>query len=105
MRRVGEVAKLMVDAGLIVLVSFISRFRDERAMVRAMVDEGEFCEVFVDTPLAVAEGWGSWRTPTDRAWARAGPATSPADRHARDERRRTSEVSLNLAARLPIRTA
>jgi bifunctional enzyme CysN/CysC len=55
MRRVGEVAKLMVDAGLIVLVSFISPFRDERAMVRAMVGEDEFCEVFVDTPLEVAE--------------------------------------------------
>jgi bifunctional enzyme CysN/CysC len=54
-RRVGEVAKLMVDAGLIVLVSFISPFREERANVRAMVEEGEFCEVFVDTPLDVAE--------------------------------------------------
>lgn len=54
-RRVGEVAKLMVDAGLIVLVSFIPPFRDERAMVRAMVGEHEFCEVFVDTPLEVAE--------------------------------------------------
>jgi bifunctional enzyme CysN/CysC len=55
MRRVGEVARLMVDAGLIVLVSFISPFRDERAMARGMVEDGEFCEVFVDTPLDVAE--------------------------------------------------
>jgi bifunctional enzyme CysN/CysC len=54
-RRIGEVAKLMVDAGLIVLVSFISPFREDRAMARAMVEPGEFCEVFVDTPLAVAE--------------------------------------------------
>jgi bifunctional enzyme CysN/CysC len=54
-RRVAEVAKLMVDAGLIVLVSFISPFRAERAAARALMDEGEFFEVFVDTPLATAE--------------------------------------------------
>ncbi len=54
-RRVGEVAKLMVDAGLIVLVAFISPFRAEREMVRKMVDEGEFLEIFVDTPLEVCE--------------------------------------------------
>ncbi|SDC38231.1 adenylylsulfate kinase [Geodermatophilus telluris] len=54
-RRVAEVAKLMVDAGLVVLVSFISPFRAERLMARTLVDEGEFCEVFVDTPLAIAE--------------------------------------------------
>src|SRR5690606_16788641 len=54
-RRVAEVAKLMVDAGLIVLVSFISPFRAERQMARSMFDEGEFLEVFVDTPLEVAE--------------------------------------------------
>ncbi|MBZ6379245.1 adenylyl-sulfate kinase [Pacificimonas flava] len=54
-RRVGEVAKLMADAGLIVLTAFISPFRAERDMVRAMLDEGEFVEVFVDTPLEVAE--------------------------------------------------
>ena len=45
----------MVDAGLVVLVSFISPFREERQMAREMVADGEFCEVFVDTPLAVAE--------------------------------------------------
>jgi bifunctional enzyme CysN/CysC len=54
-RRVAEVARLMVDAGLIVLVSFISPFRAERRMARAMFAEGEFVEVYVDTPLAVAE--------------------------------------------------
>ena len=54
-RRVAEVAKLMVDAGLVVLVSFISPFRAERRMARAMFEEGEFLEVFVDTPLEVAE--------------------------------------------------
>jgi bifunctional enzyme CysN/CysC len=51
-RRVGEVAKLMADAGLIVLCAFISPFRAEREMVRELMDEGEFVEVFVDTPLA-----------------------------------------------------
>jgi bifunctional enzyme CysN/CysC len=54
-RRVGEVAKLMTDAGLIVLVSFISPFRAERRMARALMPEGEFFEVFVDAPLAEAE--------------------------------------------------
>lgn len=54
-RRVGEVAKLMADAGLIVITAFISPFRAERDMVRAMLPEGEFIEIFVDTPLSVAE--------------------------------------------------
>ena len=54
-RRVGEVAKLMADAGLIVLTAFISPFRAEREMVRRMMAEGEFIEVFVDTPLDEAE--------------------------------------------------
>ncbi len=54
-RRVGEVAKLMADAGLIVLTAFISPFRAEREMVRAMLPEGEFVEIYVDTPLEVAE--------------------------------------------------
>ncbi|QOC23809.1 sulfate adenylyltransferase subunit CysN [Wenzhouxiangella sp. AB-CW3] len=54
-RRVGEVARLMTDAGLIVLVSFISPFRAERRMVRERFDKGEFIEVFVDTPLEVCE--------------------------------------------------
>jgi bifunctional enzyme CysN/CysC len=54
-RRVGEVAKLMTDAGLIVITAFISPFRSERHMVRDMMAPGEFVEVFVDTPLSVAE--------------------------------------------------
>ncbi|GAO78868.1 sulfate adenylyltransferase subunit CysN [Sphingopyxis sp. C-1] len=54
-RRVGEVAKLMSDAGLIVITAFISPFRAEREMVRGMLPEGEFIEVFIDTPLAEAE--------------------------------------------------
>ncbi|MFL0672239.1 MAG: sulfate adenylyltransferase subunit CysN [Erythrobacter sp.] len=54
-RRVGEVAKLMADAGLIVLTAFISPFRAEREMVRKMLPEGEFIEIFVETPLEVAE--------------------------------------------------
>lgn len=54
-RRIAEVAGLMVDAGLITLVAFISPFRRERAMARGLVGEGEFIEIFVDTPIAVAE--------------------------------------------------
>jgi bifunctional enzyme CysN/CysC len=50
-RRVGEVAKLMVEAGLIVICSFISPFRAERAMVRALFENDEFFEIFVDTPI------------------------------------------------------
>jgi bifunctional enzyme CysN/CysC len=54
-RRVGEVARLMVDAGLITLVSFISPFRSERAVARNLLADDEFFEVFIDTPIAVAE--------------------------------------------------
>jgi bifunctional enzyme CysN/CysC len=54
-RRVAEVAKLMADAGLITLVSFISPYRSERRMARSLLEDGEFIEVFVDTPIAVAE--------------------------------------------------
>jgi bifunctional enzyme CysN/CysC len=54
-RRIGEVARLMTDAGLIVLTAFISPFRAERRMVRDMMGEGEFIEIFVDTPIEVAE--------------------------------------------------
>jgi bifunctional enzyme CysN/CysC len=54
-RRVSEVSKLMVDAGLIVITAFISPFRAERAMARSLLQPGEFVEVFVDTPLDVAE--------------------------------------------------
>jgi bifunctional enzyme CysN/CysC len=54
-RRIGEVARLMADAGLIVLTAFISPFRAERELVRRMLPEGEFLEIFIDTPLAEAE--------------------------------------------------
>ncbi|WP_420136311.1 sulfate adenylyltransferase subunit CysN [Sphingomonas sp.] len=54
-RRVGEVARLMSDAGLIVITAFISPFRAEREMVRQMLPDGEFIEIFIDTPLAEAE--------------------------------------------------
>ena len=54
-RRIGEVSKLFVDAGTIVLTAFISPFQKERDVVRALAGEGEFIEVFIDTPLAVCE--------------------------------------------------
>ncbi|QNO27929.1 sulfate adenylyltransferase subunit CysN [Sphingopyxis sp. OPL5] len=54
-RRVGEVAKLMADAGLIVITAFISPFKADRELVRSMMPDGEFIEIFVDTPLEVAE--------------------------------------------------
>ena len=54
-RRIGEVVKLMLDAGLLVITALISPFREERQLVRKLVREGEFLEVFVDTPLAVCE--------------------------------------------------
>jgi len=52
-RRIGEAARLFVDAGLIVLTAFISPFRSERRMARDLVGESEFLEVFVDTPIEV----------------------------------------------------
>jgi bifunctional enzyme CysN/CysC len=54
-RRIGQTAKLMVDAGLMVLSSFISPFRAERKMARRLVEDGEFIEIHVDTPLEIAE--------------------------------------------------
>jgi len=54
-RRIGEVARLMVDAGLVVITAFISPFRSERELARQMLQSGEFIEIFVDTPLAVVE--------------------------------------------------
>ena len=54
-RRVAEVAKLMMDAGLIVITAFISPYREDRDLVRKMVQPGEFVEVFVNTPLDVCE--------------------------------------------------
>ncbi len=54
-RRIGEVAKLFTDAGLIVLTAFISPFQKERDMVRSLVEKGEFVEIFIDTPIEVCE--------------------------------------------------
>jgi adenylylsulfate kinase len=54
-RRIGEVAKLFVDAGLIVLTAFISPFRRDRDFVRSLVEDGEFIEIFVDTPIEECE--------------------------------------------------
>ena len=54
-RRIGEIAKLMVDSGLIVLTAFISPFKSERRMIREMVDADEFIEIFVDTPIEICE--------------------------------------------------
>ena len=54
-RRIGEVARLMVDAGLITMASFISPYRAERQMARGLLEDGEFIEIFVNTPLDVAE--------------------------------------------------
>ena len=54
-RRIGEVSKLMTDAGLIVITAFISPFESERNMVRKLLDVGEFIEIFIDTPLHIAE--------------------------------------------------
>lgn len=54
-RRIGEVAKLFVDAGVVVLTAFISPFKSDRSLVRSLVEEGEFIEVFVDCPLDVCE--------------------------------------------------
>jgi bifunctional enzyme CysN/CysC len=54
-RRIAEVARLMVDAGLIVLTAFISPFRSERRMARELLADDEFIEIFVDTPIAIAE--------------------------------------------------
>jgi len=54
-RRIGEVAKLFVDSGLIVITAFISPFINDRQSVRALVEEGEFIEVFIDTPLEICQ--------------------------------------------------
>ena len=54
-RRIGEVSKLFVDAGMVVLTAFISPFKSDRALVRSMLDQQEFVEVFVDCPIEVCE--------------------------------------------------
>jgi bifunctional enzyme CysN/CysC len=94
-RRVAEVAKLMVDAGLIVLVSFISPFRAERRM-RARLVEGEFIEVFVDTPLAVPSARP--KGPLRQGAARASSRTSPASTRP-TSRRRTRDPHTRPATR------
>lgn len=75
-RRVAEVVKLMVDAGLIVLTAFISPFRSERHTARALLEDGEFIEVFVDTPLSVAE-----QRDVKGLYAEAGQANPQFHRH------------------------
>jgi len=55
-RRIGEVSKLFVDAGTIVLTAFISPFQEDRDKVRELVKDGEFIEIYIDTPLAICEG-------------------------------------------------
>lgn len=54
-RRIGEVAKLFVDSGLIVLSAFISPFKSDRSVVKALVEENEFIEIFIDTPIEICE--------------------------------------------------
>ena len=92
-RRVGEVAKLMVDAGLVVLTAFISPHRAERQMVREMLGDDRFIEVFVDTPLAICEA----RDPKGlyKKRAPASCAISPAS--TRFTRRRSSRKSTSMA--------
>lgn len=68
-RRIGEVAKLMVDAGLIVITAFISPYRSDRDMVRQMFEEGEFVEVFLDTPIEICEQRDPKGLYKRRAWA------------------------------------
>ena len=71
-RRVGEVAKLMTDSGLIVICSFISPYRAEREMVRGLFQDGEFIEVFVDTPIVECI-----RRDPKGLYAKAGAGTLP----------------------------
>ena len=91
-RRVGEVAKLMADAGLIVITAFISPFRAEREMVRDMLADGEFVEIFVDTPLAEA------RTPRFQ-----GPLRQGAGRRAGQFHRHRQPLRAARGARYPDR--
>jgi bifunctional enzyme CysN/CysC len=93
-RRVGEVARLMADAGLIVLTAFIS-VPAEREMVREMLPEGEFIEIFVDTPLAEAERRDP-RASTPRR-ARASSRTSPAS--TAPTSRRAPEIRIDTRSR------
>jgi bifunctional enzyme CysN/CysC len=98
LRRVAEVARLMVDAGLIVLVSFISPYAREREMARSLFAPGEFLEVFVDTPLAVCEA----RDPKGLyAKARAGRIPNFTGINAPYERPEAPEVRLDTTAATP----
>jgi bifunctional enzyme CysN/CysC len=105
-RRVSEVAKLMVDAGLIVIVAFISPFRAERQMARSLFEEREFLEVFVDTPLAVAEARdpkGLYQKARRGELVNFTGIDSPYEPPERPEMRlRTSELSARDAARAVI---
>jgi bifunctional enzyme CysN/CysC len=95
---VAEVARLMVDAGLIVLVSFISPYAREREMARSLFAPGEFLEVFVDTPLAVCEA----RDPKGLyAKARAGRIPNFTGINAPYERPEAPEVRLDTTAATP----
>lgn len=97
-RRVSHVARLMTDAGLIVLVSFISPFRSERQMARNLMEKGEFVEVFVDTPLDVAEqrdAKGLYRK------ARAGEIKNFTGIDSPYERPQTAEITIDTVKQTP----
>ena len=97
-RRIAEVSRLMVDAGLVVLVSFISPFRAERDLARSRVEDGEFVEVFVDTPLEVAES----RDPKGLyAKARAGELANFTGIDSPYEAPESPEVTIDTAATAP----
>jgi bifunctional enzyme CysN/CysC len=97
-RRVAEVARLMVDAGLIVLVSFISPFRSERRVARALFEPDEFVEVFVDTPLEECER----RDPKGLyARARRGEVKDFTGIDSRYERPEAAEVNVRTLGRSP----
>ena len=101
-RRAAEVAKLMLDAGLVVIVALISPFTHEREMARSLVEEGEFIEVFVDAPLEVAEGRdpkGLYRK------ARRGELRNFTGIDAPYERPESPELHLDTAAQSPEESA
>ena len=101
-RRVAEVSKLMADAGLIVLVSFISPFRAERRMARDMLEDGEFVEVHVDTPLEICEARdvkGLY------AKARAGEIKNFTGIDSDYEQPENAEITINTAEKSPETTA
>jgi bifunctional enzyme CysN/CysC len=101
-RRVGEVARLMVDAGLIVIASFISPYQSERRTVRELVGEGEFFEVFVDAPLEVVE---QRDTKGLYAKARRGELVNFTGIDAPYERPEHPDLRLDTASRTPLESA